>query len=220
MIYPLRVLTPDNDSIRALIEKSLSHWTGLKGALEGYTFTGAASISALLGKGNDALSYLNGLLDKYIQPNTLYREAGPVIETPLSGAASINEMLLQSYNNEIHVFPAIPDGWKETSFQDLRAEGAFLITAKRANYKTAYLSIKSLKGGLFKLKIGSAAENYQIKKAANSTVNLTNGFWEISLDKGDVLQFYVTTLKKDEIINPVEAQKDKLNFFGFYKKGK
>jgi len=191
----------------------------LKGALEGYTFTGAASISALQGKGNDALNYLNGLIDGYIQPNTLYREAGPVIETPLSGAASINELLLQSYNNEIHVFPAIPVAWVEASFKDLRAEGAFLVTAKRSNYKTAYVSIKSLKGGVLKLKIGSAAENYHIKKPANAIVNLINGFWEISLNKGDVLQFYTTTLKEDAIINPVESQKNKLNFFGFYKKG-
>ena len=219
MIYPLRILRPDNESNKELIEKSLAHWTGMKGALEGYTFTGAASISALQGKGNDALNYLNGLIDGYIQPNTLYREAGPVIETPLSGAASINEMLLQSYNNQIHVFPAIPDAWKEASFKDLRTEGAFLVTAKRSNYKTAYVRIKSLKGGTFKLKIGSAAENYHIKKPANARVNLTNGFWEISLNKGDVLQFYTTTLKEDAIINPVESQKNKLNFFGFYKKG-
>ena len=38
-----------------LIEKSLAHWVGFEGALQGYTFTGAASMSALLGKGDDAL---------------------------------------------------------------------------------------------------------------------------------------------------------------------
>jgi hypothetical protein len=110
MIYPLRVLKPDNAENRKLIEQSLSHWTGLEGALAGYTFTGAASISALLRKGNDALNYLNGLLDDFTPPNTFYREGGtiPVIETPLSAVASVNEMMLQSYDGEIHVFRQCP----------------------------------------------------------------------------------------------------------------
>jgi alpha-L-fucosidase 2 len=52
-------------------------------------------------------------------PNTFYREGGtiPVIETPLSAVASVNEMMLQSYDGEIHVFPAVPDAWKEASYQ-------------------------------------------------------------------------------------------------------
>jgi hypothetical protein len=155
MIYPLRIFKPDNAENRKLIEKSLAHWTGLKGALEGYTFTGAASMSALLHKGNEAMDYLNGLLDKYIPPNTLYREAGPVIETPLSAVASVNELMLQSYDNEIHVFPAVPDAWRGVSYHNLRTEGAFLVTAKRSHGQTVYVKINSLAGGSFKLTIGS-----------------------------------------------------------------
>jgi hypothetical protein len=214
MIYPLRIFKPDTDAKRSLIEKSLAHWTGLKGGMQGYTFTGAASMSALLGKGDDAYNYLNDFIDQYVQPNTFYREAGPVIETPLSAVASINEMLLQSFNDEIHVFPAVPAKWKDACFEDLRAEGAFLVKAKRAGYKTAYVGIKSLKGGSFKLKIGSALERYIIKKSPGSTVHFNNGFWEISLKKGAVLQFYSQTLSKDAGISPVEMEKARLNSFG------
>ncbi|MFE5669571.1 hypothetical protein ACFQ7W_37310 [Streptomyces niveus] len=36
----------------------------------------------LLGNGDDALDYLDTLLDKFVQPNTMYRESGPVLEPP------------------------------------------------------------------------------------------------------------------------------------------
>ena len=35
-------------------------------------------------------------------------ESGPVIETPLSGAQCIHDMLLQSWGGKIRVFPAVP----------------------------------------------------------------------------------------------------------------
>jgi hypothetical protein len=215
MIYPLRVFKPDNAENTKLIEKSLSHWTGLKGALEGYTFTGAASMSALLHKGNDALQYLNGLLDKYIPPNTLYREAGPVIETPLSAVASINEMMLQSYDNEIHVFPAVPDAWKEVSYQNLRTEGAFLVTAKRAGGKTVYVKIKSLAGGSFKLNIRSPVSGLLLKKDSGAeVVSNQDGSCKITLPKGKSIEFFVGNLKEDRLIEPVAPQKNRINYYG------
>jgi hypothetical protein len=215
MVYPLRVLKPDNAANRKLIEKSLAHWTGLKGALEGYTYTGAASISALLHKGNDALLYLNGLLDKYIPPNTMYREAGPVIETPLSAVASVNEMMLQSYDGEIHVFPAVPDAWQEVSYRDLRTEGAFLVTARRARSKTAYIKISSLAGGTFKLTIGSPEAQYRVSKTSGSRVTKsTDGSWDIYLPKGKSIAFFGSRSEEDKAIEPVAPQADKLNYFG------
>ncbi|MBB6406783.1 hypothetical protein [Arthrobacter sp. AZCC_0090] len=62
-------------------------------------------MSASMGKGEDALGYLNTLLDRYIQPNTMYRESGPVLETPLSGAQVMHDMLLQSWGETVRVFP-------------------------------------------------------------------------------------------------------------------
>ena len=217
MIYPLRVLKPDNAENRKLIEKSLSHWTGIRGALLGYTNTGAASISALLHKGNDAISYLNNLLDHHIPQNTFYREAGPVIETPLSTVASVNEMMLQSYDNEIHVFPAVPDAWKEASYRDLRTEGAFLVSAKRAQSKTVYIRINSLAGGSFKLFISSPELEYHVSKTsgAKATKN-SDGTWDIYIPKGKSLEFFSSSSKEDKVIEPVAAQPDKLNYYGLH----
>jgi alpha-L-fucosidase 2 len=41
----------------------------------------------------------------------------------------VQEMLIQSYAGFIEIFPAVPTDWKEVSFTDLRAEGAFLVSA-------------------------------------------------------------------------------------------
>ncbi|MFE4579348.1 glycosyl hydrolase family 95 catalytic domain-containing protein [Streptomyces chartreusis] len=66
-VYPLYELTGHNADERALIERSLAQWVGFEGALQGYTFTGAASMSALLGKGEDALRYLGELMNRFVQ---------------------------------------------------------------------------------------------------------------------------------------------------------
>jgi len=78
--------------------------------------------------GNRALTKLNGMKG-YIQANTMYKEAGPVIETPLSGAQSIHDMIIQSWGGVIRVFPAAPDDWKDIAFHDLRTEVADMVLA-------------------------------------------------------------------------------------------
>lgn len=80
--------------------------------------------------------------------NGLYAEAGPCFETPHGMTNSLLEMLLQSQEPIIQVFPAIPDAWEEASFENLRAEGAFLVSAARKSSKTAVVIVKSEKGGV------------------------------------------------------------------------
>jgi hypothetical protein len=85
-------------------------------------------------------------------PNNL--PAKPFIQAglePLSiYGATINEMLLQSNEGKIRVFPAIPDGWA-TSFK-LLARGAFVVSAKRKNDGTIPgIFIESLKGNECKI---------------------------------------------------------------------
>lgn len=217
MIYPLRVLKPDIAENRKLIEKSLAHWTGLKTDYFGYMNTGAASILALLHKGNNAIDYLSNLLDNHIQPNTFYREAGPVIETPLSAVASVNEMMLQSYDGEVHVFPAVPDAWKDVNFRNLRTEGAFLVTAKRARGKAVFVKIASLAGGSFKLTIGSPELDYHTKLVSGVKVTKkADGSWYVFIPKGKSVEFLSSKLEEDKVIEPVKPQVDRLNYYGLH----
>lgn len=146
MVYPLALVTGQTPSERELILKSLRHWHSFPSALQGYSFTGGASILASLGMGNEAYNYLNTLLDKFVRPNTMYLEAGPVIETPLAAVTSINELVLNSRNGTLLVFPAVPGEWKDVAFHNLRAPGAFLISGERKNGITEWIRITSLSG--------------------------------------------------------------------------
>lgn len=60
--------------------------------------------------------------------------------------AVINECLLQGYTGELRLFPNWPAD-KDAIFQDLRAAGAFLVSAEHENGKTAWIRVKSEVGG-------------------------------------------------------------------------
>ncbi len=144
MFYPLYLENINTSGAKELAVKSVKHWHSL-GSRKGYSWTGASLIMSSFGMGDEALQYLNGL-KSFIRPNTLYRESGPVIETPLSAAQSIQNMLLQSWGGVIRVFPAMPEKWGNVSFHNLRTEGAFLVSAVRRDGVTQFIHIKSLTG--------------------------------------------------------------------------
>jgi len=147
-IYPLRLITPDHPDQRALIETSLATWERDISLFRGYSFTGGAAMHAVLGHGDVAMTRLNQYLEapRYVEPNTFYAEAGPVIETPLSAAASIQELFLQDWGGALRVFPAVPSGWADVAFDQLRADGAFLVSAVRRSGRTAWVRIESIAG--------------------------------------------------------------------------
>ncbi|MCH5716144.1 glycosyl hydrolase family 95 catalytic domain-containing protein [Niabella hibiscisoli] len=146
MIYPLSLINWDQPENRELIRKSLEHWHGFKGALQGYSFTGGAAIYAMMNRGDMSINYLNQLFDRYVKPNTMYLESGPVIETPLAAAETIHTLFLQYVDGVIKLFPALPDEWEDVSFSNLRTEGAFAVSAVRSKGKTKWVQVESLAG--------------------------------------------------------------------------
>ncbi len=148
MIYPLRLVNPESGG-EDIIRKSLDRWHAFPDALAGYSYTVGASFAALLKDGNRAFRYLEGFRP-YMGASTMYFEGGeaalPVMETPLHGAAAIQEMLFQSWGGRIRIFPAVPDAWRNISFHDLRAEGAFLASAARRDGATSWIRVRSLAG--------------------------------------------------------------------------
>ncbi|MCL5129613.1 glycoside hydrolase family 95-like protein [Algibacter sp. L4_22] len=228
-LYPLFQLNPDDPKDRTLVEKSVIHWHEIEDGskLGGYAYTGAASLYAALSKGNESnkllQSFLAGNIGRaLLLPNTFYTEGkglNPVIETPLSAAASIMELQLQSWGDKIRVFPAIPDSWKEASFQDLRAQGGFLVSANRIKGKTEWVSIKSLEGKPCVLKVTDWRNAIQISKGKQIDIvkNSENEF-TIDLKKGESILIASHNLDK-VIIKPISHPKDELNQYGV-KKGK
>jgi hypothetical protein len=206
-------MTPEQPANRELVVKSLTHWMSMPKALQGYSYTGAASISALLGKGDDAADYLNRLLDKRILPNTLYQESGPVIETPLSAAASLNDMLLSSWGDRIRVFPGIPGKWANVTFHNLRAQGAFLVSAVRTAGKTRFVRVQSLAGEPCRL--WTDMTDTVVDGSVKSNLP-GDGVIELTLAKGESAIVHPKVETPDLTIAPVPAQADRLNFYGVH----
>ncbi|MBR5562243.1 MAG: hypothetical protein IKW12_03745 [Clostridia bacterium] len=78
-------------------------------------------------------------------PNRLFRHHGGGIEHLTLVPSTVNEMLMQSYEGVIRIFPC----WNKkmnASFENLRADGAFLVSSELRNGKISSLEIKSLMG--------------------------------------------------------------------------
>jgi hypothetical protein len=50
-------------------------------------------------------------------------------------------MLLQSWGGKLRIFPAVPGQWKDAAFENLRAEGGFIVSARRVAGKTVSVII-------------------------------------------------------------------------------
>jgi hypothetical protein len=88
----------------------------------------------------------------------------------MSFATSLLEMLIQSDDGRIKIFPAIPKSWKEISFSKLGAEGAFLVDATLQKGKLAEVKLKSLKGNdcMFEVEAGN---DYILTSSLSGVVN-------------------------------------------------
>lgn len=84
-------------------------------------------------------------IKEFALPNRLFRHHGGGIEHLTTVPITINEMLMQSFEGVIRLFPC----WNkksDASFENLRADGAFLVSASLEGGKLTSLEIKSLKG--------------------------------------------------------------------------
>lgn len=215
-VYPLRTITPDSEADRMLIEKSLDHWHSFKGALQGYSFTGGASIAACLGDGERAYQLLNGL-KRYVRANTMYRETGPVMETPLHGATAMQEMLLQSWGGRLRVFPAVPEVWSDVQIHQLRGEGAYLVSARREKKSTKWVMVQSEAGGTVEVDPQLASASWEASEGTDVT-NAGDGIYRVKAAKGAWILFWPAGQNKPDLkVNPVPA-KGEVHKFGVRQK--
>ncbi len=76
------------------------------------------------------LSHLREQCESHGFPNLVLNYGGGGIETCSTVTATINEMLLQSHQNVMHLFADWPKG-RDARFEKLRAYGAFLVSASQ-----------------------------------------------------------------------------------------
>lgn len=226
--YPLRIQDVTNPEIRALLERSIDHWLGIGNGrgLAGYSYTGAASLYAYCGAGDKAYAQLHHFLNKRIGislllPNTMYVESGgknPVIETPLSAATAVTEMLLQSWGGTLRLFPAVPDEWVDCSFRSLRGEGGFVVSASRKGGVTRWVTVSSDAGRQCRIYLPEWDSVYVVKGRSGVVRALGNGYYYLNLKTGETVTLSGKWLDKAECLYEM-PDAGKGNFYGV-KKGK
>jgi len=88
------------------------------------------------------------------------------------------------------IFPAMPSSWKDVEFHNLRAEGAFLVCAKRAKGRTAWVRIKSLAGEPCRVKPGFHGEVRVQSDRPLDFMETSPGVYEIDLRKGEEMTLH------------------------------
>lgn len=167
-IHPLGLIKwEDGPRAQAIIRNSLAlldqvgpaYWCGYSWAWLGNLRarakdgTGAAEALAIFARAfcSPNSFHLNGDQTKSGYSTLTYRPF--TLEGNFAFAAGLQEMLLQSHAGFIEIFPAIPPTWPALDFTDLRAEGAFLVSAKRVPGSADQVKLKAERGGTVRVKL-------------------------------------------------------------------
>jgi alpha-L-fucosidase 2 len=198
-IYPLGLLNVENEKDKMIIDSSL-RWMEKTGtdAWCGYSFSWAASLYARAKEGDSAARELKIFASNFCSSNSFHlngdQKGGQyskftyrpfTLEGNFAFAQGLNEMLLQSYSGIIEIFPAVPASWEDITFNNLRAEGAFLISVTKTNGVVNEVSIHAEQEGILHLKLpfktfylSDAAKQYKVK----------DGIIEIDMNKGEKIK--------------------------------
>lgn len=144
-------------SIAALDKYGPQEWVG-------YSYSWLGNLKARAMDGEGAAEALRIFAECFCLPNTFHVNGDQTrsgksgftyrpftLEGNFAFASGIQEMLLQSHTGVVRVFPAIPEAWRDVSFWELRAMGAFLVSAERKAGKVWQVEIVAEKGGKLRL---------------------------------------------------------------------
>lgn len=165
-IHPLGLIDwSDGEKSQHIIRATLKrldkvgpdYWTG-------YSYSWLANMKARAFDGEGAAQALKTFAECFCLKNTFHANGDQTqsgksrftyrpftLEGNFAFAAGIQEMLLQSHTGVIRIFPAIPKEWKDVSFENLRAMGAFLVSARMEGGEINRVRIYSEKGGMLKM---------------------------------------------------------------------
>lgn len=166
-IYPMGILDASNAEDKNIMDKSL-RWLEQKGTREwcGYSFSWAACLYAKAREGENAAKMLSIFANNFVSTNSFHLNGDQrggqysnytyrpfTLEGNFAFAQGIHEMLIQSNRGYIEIFPAIPAAWKDVSFETLRTEGAYLVSAVKENGTIMEATITAEVGGIMHLKL-------------------------------------------------------------------
>jgi alpha-L-fucosidase 2 len=211
-LHPFNLITAEGGAADArVIRASLAEWdaTGTK-AWCGYSFSWMSALRARVGQPEEALRLLeiyakafilrngfhaNGDQTKSGYSNYTYRPF--TLEGNVLAMHAVHEMLLQSWSatpgtrdtEVIRIFPATSARWKDASFDDLRAEGGYLVSARREGGRTTSFRIVASRAGTLRVRdnfggrvpswnrpgVRKVGENFQVAVKSGGVVEAALG---------------------------------------------
>lgn len=199
-IYPLALLdinraadkTIIQNSLKRIEEKGTRAWTG-------YSFSWMASLYARAYEADKAVKQLQIFASNFCSPNSFHlngdQKGGEysgftyrpfTLEGNFAFAQGVHELLLQSREGYIEVFPSVPQTWKDVSFNRLRSEGAFLVSAKKENGIPLSITVYAEQDGELRIKL--PFRTWLSRSTPRSSFHMDeNGIVSIQLKKGQTI---------------------------------
>lgn len=161
-IHPLGLIKwEDGVSSQRIIKNTLSQMDSIgPDNWNGYSYAWLANLKARAKDGDGAAKALTIFATAFCSINSFHvngdqtksgyskRTYRPfTLEGNFAFAAGLQEMLLQSYPGFIELMPALPTSWDNASFENFRADGAYLVSAKKLAGKIVEVKVCAEKGG-------------------------------------------------------------------------
>ncbi|WP_376749339.1 glycosyl hydrolase family 95 catalytic domain-containing protein, partial [Sphingobacterium multivorum] len=196
-IYPLDLLDINNPQEKELIESSLDHIKKLgTRAWVGYSFAWMACLHARAKQGKEAVTNLRKFAQNFCSSNSFHLNGDQkdgqysdftyrpfTLEGNFAFAQGIHELLIQSKNNYVEVFPALPAEWATASFKNLRTMGGFIVSAEKKENKIVLLKITATEDGTFRIFEPKALMHISTKKL----IQRDNTIQYVKLKKGQTV---------------------------------
>ena len=131
----------------------------------------------------EIIGHIREVIEKRSLPNGMFRYFGGGLENSSAIPNTVNEMLLQSYEGILRLFP-VWDRSRDASFHGLRAHGAFLVDG-RVQDGVITAEIISERGGV--LTVEAPAEGYVLVTGMGRRIPLTEPLTAVETTVGERL---------------------------------
>jgi alpha-L-fucosidase 2 len=207
-LYPFNLVTSEGSDVdRTRIRASLAQYEAL-GTSQwcGYSFAWMSCLQARIGNANAALRALDIFVKAFVLRNGFHANGDQTksgfssmtyrpftLEGNFAAMQALQEMLLQSWSptpgqrdtEVVRLFPATSDAWSDAAFHDLRAEGAFRVSARREHGRTSWFRLVATRNTTLRLRDNFAGRTPAWNLAE---VRKTGGNFVCTLREGEVLE--------------------------------